>query len=55
MEHAQPNLFLYELMGCLNCWQYILVLEIWREKQVSDGNSHLILVPRVLSFSRKKV
>ena len=35
---------IYELMGCLNFrWQHIPLLEIWREKQDSDGNSDLIL------------
>jgi len=35
---------IYELMGCLDFhWQHIPALEIWREKQDSDGNSRLIL------------
>ncbi|KAF9668189.1 hypothetical protein SADUNF_Sadunf15G0103400 [Salix dunnii] len=35
---------IYELMACPHFhWQHLPVLEIWREKQDSDGNSQIIL------------
>ncbi|PKI56837.1 lecithin-cholesterol acyltransferase-like 4 [Punica granatum] len=35
---------IYELMACPNFhWQHMPVLEIWREKQDTDGDSHIVL------------
>ncbi|OIW10233.1 hypothetical protein TanjilG_27984 [Lupinus angustifolius] len=35
---------LYEMMGCPSYhWQHIPLLELWHEKQHSDGESHIIL------------
>ena len=34
----------YELMGCPNFqWQNVPLLELWRERNLSDGTSHVIL------------
>ena len=55
MEHGpaadfSAHHYIYELMGCLNFLQYIRVLEVWREKKDSDGNSHLILESYISLF-----
>ncbi|KAJ4702533.1 lecithin-cholesterol acyltransferase-like 4 [Melia azedarach] len=35
---------IYELMACQKFhWQHVPLLEIWREKEDADGNSHIIL------------
>lgn len=35
---------IYELMACPNFhWQHMPALEIWRKKQDTDGDSHIVL------------